>query len=99
MFKKILTSFSVVAITSSSFLVVACGTKLSRDDKKPLNDIEFNKIINNINDSNKLEEYADLSFKLNSRVIPKNQVLPSQWENNPKMLSVILKEIIKIKLM
>ncbi|WP_434325348.1 Ig-specific serine endopeptidase MIP [Mycoplasma capricolum] len=91
MFKKILTSFSAIAITSSSFLVVACGSKINKDDNKPLNDNEFNKIVNNINDSKQLEEYTDLSFNIHSRVISKNQVLPSQLENNPKMLSVAFK--------
>ncbi|WFQ90057.1 Ig-specific serine endopeptidase MIP [Mycoplasma feriruminatoris] len=91
MTKKLLTSFSSIAIIFSSLLLVACSNKIKAVNKKPLGDIEFDKIINNIITSEELEKIATLSFTNNSRQIPKSQVLPSLLSSNPKMLSITFK--------
>ncbi|WP_434328892.1 DUF31 family protein [Mycoplasma capricolum subsp. capricolum] len=91
MLKKLLTTITSMSIISSSFLVVACGNKLGREDNRALSNTEFDKLINNIKDSNDLEKVADLSFKHNSRQLSKEQVLPSLLSNNHNIMTISFK--------
>nr|WP_278308046.1 DUF31 family protein [Mycoplasma feriruminatoris] len=86
-----MTSITTIGMVSSSFLVVACGSRLGREDNKPLSNANFQKIINNIKNSTDLEKVAVLSFKHNSRQLSKEQVLPSLLSNNHNILSVFFK--------